>query len=189
MALMAFGGALVLVGAIGWIASGNGTSNETVAPTQTTSPGTLAPVEAADTPTPSVTETGDTPTTPPTTTSTEATTTTIDVNVAIATFVVEFSQAINSGDTDFLNSTLHPAVLEIHGELTCNAFIEAEILLLQDYQLVGSLAGPPTQTFGTSSVEVFTGMVTFTLQGQEFEATASFALEDGQVRWFAECRE
>jgi len=175
---MSVGGLLVLAGLIAWTTSGG----DTVVAGQTTTtfvtPATTAAVTAVST----------SSSVPSTTTSTQATSTTLNPTTTIEAFVVEFAEAIDRGDTTLLISTLHPAVLAIHGETACLTFIEAEILLLGGYQLTGPLSGPSTQTFADFSIEVFSGPVAFTFQGQAFEATASFAMDDGQVRWFAECR-
>jgi len=177
---MSVGGLLVIAGFIVWMTS----RGDTVVSSQPTvtvmTPATATAVAAAST-------TSSFPL-PSTTTSTQATSTTLDSTTKIEAFVIEFAEAIDLGDSNFLISTLHPAVLAVHGETSCSAFIDAEILLLMGYQLTGPLGGPSTQTVADFSIEVFSGPVAFTFQGQSFEATASFAVDDGQVRWFAECR-
>ena len=46
----------------------------------------------------------------------------------------------------------------------------------------------PTVELGDVTVDVYTAPVTFTFQGQQFEATGDFALVDGVVHWFTTCR-
>ena len=175
---MSVGGLLVFAGLVGWMTSGG----DTVVASQTTTTVLTSTTSTA------VTAASPTSSKPSTTTSTQATSTTLNPTTTIEAFVVEFAEAIDRGDTTLLISTLHPAVLAVHGETACLTFIEAEILLLGGYQLSGPLSGPSTQTVADFSIEVFSGPVAFTFQGQAFEATASFAIDDGQVRWFAECR-
>ena len=178
IALMVFGGILAVAGLAEWVTAGM--SAVTADPTTTLAEGasTTATADAK----PSTTK-------PASTTSTLGpTTTTIDPVTAIEAFVVEFADAIDRGDADFLFTTLHPAVLVIFDEGLCVDFIEAEILLLQNYRLTDQVTGPTTQSVATFSVDMFMGPVAFVLQGQDFEVSASFALEDNQVRWFTECR-
>ncbi len=123
-----------------------------------------------------------------TTTSEATTTTTPDVTAEIEAFVEEFVAAIERQDVDSLMANLHPAVIELFDEDVCRTFIEDEILLLGDYRLTGEIDGPNSQTIGSFTVDMFTGPVAFTFQGQDFESDASFAIEETGVTWFAECR-
>ena len=177
--LITFGAFLVVVGFVGWLTSGG----EAVTADQTTTSIATSTVPVAQT-APVTTRREST-----TSSAAGATTTTLDMTTTIKMFVIEFAEAITRGDTEFLAATLHPAVVAVHGEPACTSFIEAEILLLESYRLTGDVDGPKGQTVDTAFIEVFTGPVAFTFQGEDFEATAAFANEEGQVRWFAECRE
>ena len=75
----------------------------------------------------------------------------------------------------------------------CRTWIEAEILLLRDYQLTGPIAGPMDQSFttpaGTGTIEnAFSAPASFTFQGQQFDSLAGFALVGTQMHWLGQCR-
>ncbi len=108
-------------------------------------------------------------------------------------FVARFAAAIADGDTSFLAERLHPVVLEQHDPELCRAFIEREILALTDYRINGDIPDPAPRTYttpaGTTPVEAhYEVPVAFGFGGQEFEVTASFAVDGGEVFWFTECR-
>lgn len=177
---MIVGGALAVIALIAMLRPGE---PETVAaPSASTAPSTSPTTSATTTEVPSTSST----TEPPTTTA-PTTSTTIPVD-AIATFVTEFAALIDAGDADVLFDRLHPAVLEAQDADLCRAFIEREILELRDYRLTGDITGPVATTFGSMTVEMYTAPVAFTFQGTAFDGSASFALLDGEVRWFATCR-
>ncbi|MGB7860961.1 MAG: hypothetical protein WBM90_10730 [Acidimicrobiia bacterium] len=178
--LMGLGSLLVVVGIVVWAASGG---NLTIADGSTTS------TSRQTTSAPATESTGPGTTTPPATTSpTPApTTTVVDLTPDIEAFVPVFADAIGAGDADFLFNTLHPAVLAIYDEATCRAFIDSDILLLEDYRLTGPATGPETQTIATFEVDVYSGPVSFRFQGETFDTTATFAFLDNRVTWFTEC--
>ena len=101
------------------------------------------------------TTTGETTTTTgaaSTTTPGEATTTTTTA-VPVETvedFFVDYVQAIESGDVDFLFARLHPVVLDQPSADTCRGFIEREVLALEDYRTTGPAVGPEAQTVAES---------------------------------------
>jgi hypothetical protein len=106
----------------------------------------------------------------------------------VADFVVAFAAAIDAGDTDYLVARLHPVVVDLYGEEACRAFIAAEILALEGYHLVGPPQGPQVGSVGEYEVpDYYTATAAFGYQGGSFETPASFALVDGEVRWFTEC--
>ena len=153
---------------------------------------------AAETTTAGATETSTAPTTPrqttaPTTGGTTATTTVVTTSTTVANatlielFVPTFAAAVGGQDVDLLMGMLHPAVFSIHDEQTCRTFIAREIAPLEDYHLTGSISGPTSQAIEALTVETFTAPVAFTLQGQEFEATTAFAVENGEVLWVGDC--
>lgn len=209
LVLMASGGLLVIVGAVGSVASSSdddsaiGATATTVnAPVASTAPTTSA--TTANTPTTTAAP-ATTPAPPTTTTSTTAPTTTTTMTAATTTppttppetvedFLLTFAAAIANADTDFLLDRLHPVVLEQHGADLCRTFIAREILALVDYKLAGAVPAPVPKTYTTPAGSTTLPVhyedipVTFTFQGQRFEATASLAIEDGTVRWFAACR-
>ena len=178
--LTALGGLLLIIGVVGMVTSGDDSNGAIVAPSTTTE--SLA--TASTTLSPSTTST----TAATTTTSVAATTTTtIDVVSEVETFVPTFADAIAREDIDYLYDTLHPVVTTLFEEDLCRTFIEAEILLLEDYRLTGDVTGPSTENIGGQVVETYRGPVAFGFQGQDFETGATFAYEQS-VRWFTECR-
>ncbi len=182
--LLVVGGVVAAIGLIGMFTSDDGASIEALSTT------TTATQNIETTTTTSVATTSSAQAARTTTTGVPATTTTtLDTAVAIETFVEEFSDAIERQDVDSLITALHPAVLEAFNEALCRAFIEDEILLLGDYRLTGPIQGPTPQTIGSFTVDMYTGPVAFTFQGQDFEPDASFAIEGNGVTWFTECRE
>ena len=123
----------------------------------------------------------------PSTTVEPTTTTTINPAALIEAFVIEFAAATAADDTGFLFESLHPAVFELHDRSVCSAFVEDEIILLDDYRLIGLVEGPETRTFGQMTIEVYTAPIAFNFQGAAFEAQAGFALSEGEVGWLTEC--
>jgi hypothetical protein len=186
VALMAAGGVLAIVGLIGMLGSGDASTEA--------GPASSTPPTAATTTTASTTTV--TATTMPTVTIIESTTTASTTTTAlqpdpvevIQTFVPEFAGMIAADDVEGLFDTLHPAALETQDADLCRAFIEREIVALGDYRLTGDVTGPVATTFGSTTVDLYTAPVSFTYQGQSFDSTATFALVDGQVRWFTTCR-
>ena len=178
---MGLGALLIVAGLIGWIGSlGAEPASAQPAATSTTDPG--GDPQAATQPTTTTSTPAPTTTSIPNTTSTSVPDATL-----IELFVPTFATTIAAGDADALLMTLHPAVIAVHDEQTCLAFINSEILLLESYQLTGPVSGPTTQTIESFTIDMYTAPIAFTFQGQEFEATASFAVEDGTVLWFGEC--
>jgi hypothetical protein len=147
---------------------------------------------------PSTTATQVSTTTAASTTTTSSTSTTTATTVAIpsptvADFVDEFRTAIDAGHVDFLFDRLHPVVLATYEADLCRGYIEREILALDDYRLIGPVEGPFVRTFPSQGGEItveqaFDAPVSFNFQGQSFDVTGGFAIEDGQVYWFTECR-
>ncbi len=178
---MIIGGVFIaLVGIAGWLFSGAGDSE----PPATTEATTTSLPAAGSQPSTTTTTTG--PTTTSTTVAT-TTTTTIDVAGAIETFVPTFADAIAREDIEFLIGTLHPSVFALFDEETCRSFISDEILLLEQYRLIGEVDGPTPQLVSEMEVEMYQAPVAFAFQGQEFTSEAAFALVEGQVRWFTQC--
>lgn len=182
LGMMGAGILIAIGGVVGMLASGPDRTAEALATTTTTS---LAPTDPTDTQpvSPVTTEApATTTTTPPPTT-----TTSIDEATLVESFVPEFAEAITRADTDFLFETMHPVVLEVFDQELCRSYIENEILLLQQYRIVGQIAGPTSQIISGTTLDVYSVPVAFTFQGQDFETEATFAIADG-VAWFTECR-
>jgi hypothetical protein len=180
------GGALIgVIGLIGMFTSG---PSEDVAANPTST--TAAEPTTTSAPVPSTTVTPETTTTEAAPTSTAPATTTtevIDEAAVIEAFVPEFAAATEVGDVDFLYETLHPAIIAGFDEPTCRAFIEDEIVLLRNYRLTGALEGPTSQSINGIAFESWEGPVSFTFQGADFEALATFAVEDDGANWFGQC--
>jgi hypothetical protein len=108
---------------------------------------------------------------------------------SVTGFIADFAAAIAAADVAFLYDRLHPLVPQTFGEEACRAFLEREVLALQQYRLAGAVAGPETGLVaGVEVPDLFRVPVAFTYQGQLFEAEAVVALVDGEMRWFTECR-
>lgn len=188
-ALMVLGGVVVVVAIVGMVAGGGAPAEPVAAPTSTsTAMTTTTPATAASTTTTTVASTTIPTMTIVETTTTPSTTAPVDPAAAIAAFVPEFANMITAGDAQGLFDTLHPAVLETQDANLCKSFIEREILALVDYRLTGDVTGPVPTTFGSTTVDVYSGPVSFTYQGQTFDSSATFAMVDGGVRWFTTCR-
>lgn len=151
----------------------------------TTSPSTTAPATAATS-----------STSTPTSTSTSTTSTTAPAPIGselVKRFVVEFAEALASGNREFIRNTLHPAVAEGFGEDLCTGWIEAEIMTLSNYQLTNEPEGPVDQVVATPSgnrtiTDSYSAEVSFMFQGAEFTGGAGFGLVDGKVFWLGQCR-
>jgi len=108
-------------------------------------------------------------------------------------FVASFRVAIEAEDVDFLIEHLHPVVVSIYGAEACLAFIQREVLRLQEYELAGTPTGPVTRTFttpdpdGSVSLQTFEVPVSFDYQGTHYQELALLGLEGGIMHWFAEC--
>ena len=96
--------------------------------------------------------------------------------------------AIELENVDFLFERLHPEVLALSTPELCRDFIEREILELREYEQVGPVEGPERRDLSTGLESVYTVPVSFVFQGTAFEVTATYAVVDGEVRWFTECR-
>lgn len=112
---------------------------------------------------------------------------------AIDGFVTRFVRALDEDDTGFLIDSLHPKVVEAYGRDLCSAWIEREIVTLEDYQLTGDPVGPTTRRSHTPAglVEIsgtFEVPVSFTFGGRQFDSRAGFAITGGSVYWLGECR-
>ena len=104
-----------------------------------------------------------------------------------------FALAIGAGDIEFLLDRLHPAAVGGFGLDLCRNWIEAEILQLGDYQLTGPAEGPRDQSFttpaGTGTIaDAYSAPVSFTFQGQLFDAEGDFALIGTEMYWLGQCR-
>jgi hypothetical protein len=163
VALMVIGVLVALVGLI-WLLTGEFGDGELAAPTSTTA------VAAATTST-----TG------------APTTTTVPVET-VEEFLASFRQALDADDLEFLFERLHPIAKDAYGEELCRDFIEREIAILENYQATADPGDPRQQSVSGTEVQVYDVPVEFDFQGQHFEAVGTFALVDGRVHFFAECR-
>ncbi len=196
----------MLVGVIGWITTSSGSDGTDPEPIVVADvPPTAPPATTGATPSTSAPETAGasgtsatapavatSPSTVAVSTSTSTTTTTApapDPALAVR-FVEEFAGAIARGDDGFLFDRLHPVVLELYTVEACRAAIDEQILAMEDYRVRGP-GWVETQTFtvgaGRVDYEVVQLPVSFVFQGQPFDAEASFAAVDGEMRWFTRC--
>lgn len=128
------------------------------------------------------------PETTTTTSTSSATTTSVDEKALVEEFIPMYRIAIQLENVDFLFDRLHPEVLNLSTPELCRDFIEREILALQEYEQIGPVEGPEVRDLGSGLESVYTVPVSFVFEGNSFEVTASYAVVDGEVRWFTECR-
>lgn len=198
--LMVIGLVVVLIGGVGWALSGDDTGEEIAASTSTSGPTTTAPApttSVADTTTsttvPSTATTTASTSTSPSSTSSSSSTSSPDDPETVEEFVEDFADALEDGDREFVLETLHPVVIEGWGAELCESWVDSEIMALSDYTLVSVNEGPITRTVdtpaGAQEVEnFFDTSVTFTFQGQSFDAAGSFALIEDDMYWLGQCR-
>ena len=134
------------------------------------------------------------PTSTTTTTTLPATTTTTTTPPeTLEEFVVAYRAALDDDDVAFLVSRLHPRIIEIQGEELCRAWVEREVVNLNDYQIVGEISGPADEMFTAPDgsqfaiADTFSTTVTFTIQGENFESEAGFALVESVMHWLGTC--
>lgn len=183
----------VLIGLVGMLSSGEDgdLSAATTIAAATTATGATTTTAA---PTSSSTSTTTTTTVPATSSSTSSTTSTTGVSpqAIVEEFAAAFASSLATGSGDFAYERLHPVVVALYGADLCRAYVDREVVLISDYTFAGPVSGPTPQPFTTATgdvtVDVYTAPVTFTFQGQQFEATGDFALVDGVVHWFTTCR-
>lgn len=189
VALMVIGVLVALVGLI-WLLTGEFGDGELAAPTSTTA---VAAATTSTTGAPTTTTAAAPPTTAASATTTTAapTTTTTTTTVPVETveeFLASFRQALDADDLEFLFERLHPIAKDAYGEELCRDFIEREIAILENYQATADPGDPRQQSVSGTEVQVYDVPVEFDFQGQHFEAVGTFALVDGRVHFFAECR-
>jgi hypothetical protein len=195
--LVAVGAVVFVVGIVGTLAGGSSDSAaEPADSTSTTSALTTSTVAAATTEAPAPTTTVVSP--PSSTTSTAAPTTTappttVPVPETVEQFVAAYAAALETGDRNFVFERLHPVVVDGFGAELCSSWVDAEIMALSDYTLVSVNSGPITQSVitpaGSQQVEnFFDASVSFTFQGQSFDAGGAFALVGLEMHWLGQCR-
>ena len=104
-----------------------------------------------------------------------------------------FSTALDQGDRAFVFDRLHPVVVESWGEELCSAWVDREIMALGDYSLEGPSDGPVDYEVSTPAGTVmvpdyYAAPISFTFDGQSFEAEGTFALVAQEVYWLGQCR-
>jgi hypothetical protein len=134
-----------------------------------------------------------TTTTTATTTTSPSTTTTTTPPETLEEFVVAYRAALDSDDVAFLVSRLHPKIVEIHGDELCRAWVEREVVNLDDYQIIGEVSGPADEMFTAPDgsqfaiADKFSTTASFTFQGTPGESPADFALVEGVMHWLGTC--
>lgn len=116
-------------------------------------------------------------------------------NFGIRAFYLELNAAISARNTDFLISSLHPAVLEVYGESRCQIYFINTFSNAFDVQVIqwNELSQWEWQTDGklipienAFSVEVILSRPDATVLNQ----TKHLAVRpDGTLGWFADCGE
>ena len=158
----------------------------TVVSTSSASPPTCVVAPSSPPATPTIAPTTTATTTPPTTT-------TAVPPPSIEEFIAEYAGATESGKTGFLFERLLPGVVDVLGADLCRGFVENEITAIRDYRLTGIVSGPFARSLNVGSVQInvddyYEAPVSFTFQGQSFDAIAAFVAIDGLVYWIGECR-
>lgn len=191
---MGIGVILTLAGVV-WLLTGDFGSDTTASPAVTT---TATPTTAAATTT--VASTTTTSEAPTTTTTTEPATTTSTTNAPTTTaapaetledFVAEYQAALADDDSDFLFARLHPVVLAMFDAELCRAYIDREIVTIESYTMVGTATNRAVSfdtPDGPVNVDLIEAPIHFDFQGQGVDTTGQFAVVDGQMRWFTQCR-
>ena len=112
---------------------------------------------------------------------------TLALEETLEEFVAAFAAATEADDFDFVWSRMHPAVIERADgdEALCRAWVEREILALDDYALLDLIEGPAP--FGDLD-NVFTVAVTFSFQGEDFDGIGQYVADDGRLLWLGQCR-
>ena len=186
--LIVVGVALIILGLVtrgGFAEAGIEEASTTVG----SSPEPLPPTTATTAPIPQTTTT----IAPTTTTTTIPPTTTTVPPPSIEEFIGAYAAATESGDEDFLFERLLPGVVDALGVETCRNFVGSEITLISNYRLTGMVSGPFSRSLNVGEVQInvddyYEAPVSFTFQGQSFDATATFVALDGVVYWIGECR-
>lgn len=182
---MTLGGVLVILSIVIRVSSSADPETTVSQPTTTT---TESPVTTITT-TLNYTD----PETPTTTTTEGSTTTTISAVEQVAQFISRFAEELVSGDSDFVNSRLHPEIVSGFGAEACAAWVASQIMALSDYRLTGDIVGPTIGTLSTptGSLEFpdrYSAQVSFMFGGQDFESTADFVILDGIVYFTGTCQ-
>jgi len=165
--LFAVGGAMVVLGALG-LAFGWGSSASTKAASSGAS--------SSSTPAPNSTEPASSTPSP-----------TEDPHV----FFDAFETAVRTGDTNFLVSRMHPAVIARYGAAQCRAFAPQLVDATASLHLV-SIAGPASFDYTSDGLtttvpDTFTFTVDGTAAGRSGPREFHFAVSGGQLRLFADC--
>jgi hypothetical protein len=192
IAMMAIGGLIAIIGLV-WLLMGD--FNDPVAAsapltsivTDTTVATTQAPPQTTTTAPVATTTAAPTTTAVPTTTVAPTTTTTVP-DETVAEFLVAYRVALDADDLEFLVDRLHPVVKDSFGEQLCQDFVAREIAALENYEATAEPGAPVPRSILGTSVQMYEVPIAFDFQGQHFEAVGTFALVDGRVHYFAECR-
>lgn len=188
--LITLGSTLVISGVLGTVLPGD---HEAVA-APTSSPTSAAVATTGES---AVTSEAPPATTAPESTTASSTTTTTtepsEPDETVEEFADAFARALQNGDSGFVFRRLHPVVLERHDEQLCRDYVEREVMQIEDYRLTGPPTGPTPATFNAPNGEVsvdelWRAPVSFTFQGQPVDTEGAFAVVDGQMHWFTDCR-
>jgi hypothetical protein len=193
--MMAIGGLIAIIGLV-WLLMGDFSDPVTAsAPLtsdvpDTTVATTAAPAQTTTAEPQATTTVAPTRTTaaPTTTTTVPPTTTTTVPDETVAGFLVAYREALDADDLDFLFDRLHPIVKDAFDEQLCRDFVAREIAILENYAATADPGEAAQTTVLGTAVQLYEVPVEFDFQGQHFEAVGTFALVDGRVHYFTECR-
>lgn len=178
-------GALLIIAAVAVAVGSGGGDPEAVDTTSTTAPASTTTLGERTT-------TSQATTTSAPTTTLATTTTTADATSLVEGFIVDLGDAISSGDTDAVFSSLHPDIVEGFGSDVCRNWVETQIMALVDYRSAGNASGPTPGSLQTPNGvivfdERFSVPISFTFNGQDLETTADFVILDGEVYFTGTC--
>jgi hypothetical protein len=109
-----------------------------------------------------------------------------------AAFLRAFSQALRTGDNEFLFDRLAPAVLARYGADQCRTSLAAAVNSPTLEFALQSASAPATFAWTTDGLtddlaDVLTLQVTQTVGGQSTLREVHFPMVDGQLRWLTDC--
>ncbi len=200
--LIGIGGAVALLAVLGLLTRPSNDEPIVATPTSTAAPMTQPPSQpppetvtpTAVTPPPTTGRPPSTSGPPPSTTDPPAPTTTVPAGIGLVEpFILAFTEAVRSGDADYLLSRLHPVVEELYGAAACAAYVPG--VIDTDLELVvREVAGPDTWDWTIDGVttaipDTYAVEVSRLEGGQTIIQELHVSLFDGEIRWFTDCGE
>ncbi|MBN2556754.1 MAG: hypothetical protein JXA97_12510 [Anaerolineales bacterium] len=106
-------------------------------------------------------------------------------------FIAAMNAAHEDGDSRFLYSHLHEAVLERYGPSQCQLYLEQVAGSISDLEAT-DVVHPVDFTYSTDGVGLFVPdavrlEIRYVAQGETHEGVMHILLEDGEGKWFTDC--